>query len=328
MLNKDKTIFITVPAYNDPSLIRTLESALENALYPERIFFCVGVQYDEDKMPDLSKYLGNNNFKFLFYDVKKRPGVYWIRREMAEQHDDQDYFLMIDSHMVFAKYWDAKIINDYEDLRRVHGDRVIISRPTRPEAGDTIGNGTIHDRSYWEVEWGNDDNSIERTILPASTQFEWRDGNKIQLYWDGERYRRTFYSCSHLFFTTKDYLSDVGFHYTIRSYSEEYTIAISSFLSGWDYYMLPEQDHIGHDDRATAMAIYNQDNYTLGQGKRYQAIFETEEEKLEIDKFVLLDDSNIFKVKNKRRTIEDFYDQAGEKLQKAREQFLENLGLK
>lgn len=318
MINKDKTIFITVPAYNDPSLLRTLEGALENALFPERLFFCIGMQYDDDKAPDVSKYLNNPNFNFIFYDVSKRPGVYWIRREMAEKHSDQDYFLMIDSHMLFAKYWDAKLINDYEDLRRLHGDRVIISRPSMPTPGETNSNGLIHDKSYWHIDWSNEKTSIERTILPGSSQFPWQ----------GDRYQKTLYSCSHFFFTNKDYLSDVGFHKTIRSYSEEYTIAVTSFLSGWDYYLLPEFVHIGHDDAPTARSIYGKEVYSLAAGKRYQAIFETPEEKLEIEKFVLLDNSSIFKVKNQRRSIDEFYEEGGELLKDARSKFLEIFGLK
>lgn len=317
-VNKDKTIFMTVPAYNDPSLIRTIESALDNALFPERVFFCIGMQYDDDKMPDISKYLHNPNFNFIFYDVKERPGVYWIRREMAEQHQGQDYFLMIDSHMIFSKYWDAKLINDYEDLRRLHGDKTIISRPTMDGLGEAITSGLINDKSHWAIDWNNQKDSIERTILPWTSQFPW----------EGERYQHTLYSCSHFFFTNKDYLSDVGFHKHIRSYSEEYTIAVSSFLSGWDYYMLPEYVHIGHDDRATAQAIYGKDKYTLGSdGKRYQALFETPEEKLEISKFVLLDNSSMFKVKNQRRTIEEFYQVGGKELSDARDIFVAMLNL-
>lgn len=307
---------MTVPAYNDPSLIRTIESALENALFPERVYFCIGMQYDDDKMPDVSKYLDNPNFNFIFYDVKERPGVYWIRREMAEQHKGQDYFLMIDSHMIFSKYWDAKLINDYEDLRRLHGDRTIISRPTMDGLGDAIPSGLINDKSHWIVDWNNEKESIERTILPWTTQYPW----------EGERYQRTLYSCSHFFFTNKDYLTDVGFHQTIRSYSEEYTIAVSSFLSGWDYYMLPEYIHIGHDDRETAQAIYGKDKYTLGEGKRYQALFETEEEKKEIAKFVFLDDSKLFKVKNQRRSIDEFYALDSE-LARAQQAYIALLGL-
>jgi hypothetical protein len=316
MINKDKTIFITIPAYEDPLLIPTIQGALDNALNPDRLFFCIGMQYE--KSPDISKYLNNQNFKFLFYDVSERPGVYWIRREMAEQHSGQDYFLMLDSHMTFSPNWDAKVINDYEDLVRIHGEKTVMSTSLSPHPVDTFEDGTISLKTCWLVNWNNDEKSIERTILPGYTHTPW----------DGERYQRTLYSCSHFFFTNKNYLSDVGFHQTIRSYSEEYTIAITTFLSGWDYYRLPEFAHLGHNDVPTANAIYKKDRYSLAEGKRYQAIFETPEEKLEIEKFVLLDNSSIFKVKNQRRSIEEFYEVGGEELKSTRNKFLEIYGLK
>lgn len=312
MANKDKTIFITIPAYNDPSLIRTIEEALGKALYADRLYFCIGMQYDNNRMPNISKYINSPNFNFLFYDVESRPGVYWIRREMAEQHSGQDYFMMIDSHMVFDRYWDAKLISDYEGLVREHGDKTIMSSPLVEKPGDTHENGMLYFRSGWDINWENDKTNIQRTIVPGMNHKPW----------EGERYQRTLYCCSHFFFTNKDYLSDVGFHKTIRSYSEEYTISISSFLSGWDCYHLPEFIRLGHDDTETTRAIYGKDKYSLPDGKPFQAIFETEEEKLEIAKFVLLDESNIFKVKNQRRTIDQYYALAGKELQEAKEKLI------
>lgn len=317
MANKDKTIFITIPAYNDPSLLQTISEAISNALYKDRLYFCIGMQYDEDKMPDISEYLLSPNFNFIFYDVNSRPGVYWIRKEMAEQYSGQDYFLMIDSHMHFARYWDAKLINDYEGLVNAHGNRTIMSCPLVEHPGNTHENGMLYFRSSWGVDWTNDKTSIERTFVPGM----------VHKPWEGERYQKTVYHCNHFFFTNKDYLFDVGFHDRIRSYSEEYVVSVTSFLSGWDCYHLPEFAHLGHDDTNTIRAIYGKDKYSIAEGKRSQAIFETDEEKLEIEKFVLLDNSSMFKVKNQRRTIEDFYCQAGENLKNARSTFIDTLGL-
>lgn len=316
-MNKDKTIFITIPAYNDPSLTRTIELAIENALFPDRLFFCIGMQYDDGLSPDISKYINNQNFKFIFYDVETRPGVYWIRREMAEQHSGQDYFLMIDSHMTFSKYWDAKLINDYDDLSRLHGDRVIISRPTIPDVGDTIDNGLIHEKTYWYVDLDNDINSIDRTILGGSSQFSW----------DGERYQKTLYACNHFFFTSKKFLYEVGFFNGIRFYTEEFLVSVASFLSGWDIYLLPEHILIGHDDAETTRSLYGKDLYSLADGKDYQAVFETDEERLEISKFLLSDSSDVFRVASQRRSIEDFYAEAGEAVQNIREFYKNMLGI-
>ena len=316
--NKDKSIFITIPAYNDPSLIRTIESALDNALFRDRLFFCIAMQYDIEKMPEISNYLNSPNFKFLFYDVETRPGVYWIRREMAEQHSGQDYFLMIDSHMVFAKYWDAKLINDYDDLRRLHGDRVIISRPTLPKLGDTIENELIHEKTYWRVDLQNDPSRIDRTILPGSSGFSW----------DGERYQRTLYACNHFFFTSKDYLFDVGFFKGIRFYTEEFLVSVASFMSGWDIYFLPEHILIGHDDAITTRTLYDKEIYSLASGKVYQAVFETEQERLEISKLLLSNSSRIFRIKNQRRDLDEFYSLAGKDVEGARELFKNMLDIR
>jgi hypothetical protein len=312
----NKTIFITIPAYNDPSLLSTIEGAIDNALYPERLFFCIGMQYDE--LPDISKYMDDPRFNFIFYDVKNRPGVYWIRREMSERYNGQDYFLMIDSHMVFAKYWDARLINDYDELVLRNGNKTVISRPTMPEIGDTIVSGFVNDYPHWKYLPREDTDSIERTIIPWVSQRPW----------NGERYSSTLLSCSHFFFTSGEYINDVGFHEGIRSYCEEYTIAMTTFLSGWNIYFMTEHIYIGHDDENTTKSIYGVEKYTLGDGKRYQALFETDEEKQEIAKFVFLDNSKLFKVRSQRRNIDEFYELAGEDLKNARHKYISMLNIK
>lgn len=312
-----KSIFITIPAYNDPVLTRTIDRAIENALYPERLFFCIAMQYDADKLPDISKYQNNPNFSFIFYDVDKRPGIYWIRREMAEKYTGQDYFLMIDSHMSFSKYWDAVLINDYNALQKEKGHRVIMSRPTVPNTGSMINDPMINDVSRWLVKWSDDRENIFRNIFSYSVSDKW----------NGDRYRNTLVTCNHFFFTNSDYLTDVGFFNTIRAYTEELTMSVASFLSGWDCYFMPEYMHIGHDDEDTIKYIYKRDRFTVNDGKPYQAVYETDLEKMEIAKFLFLDNSSMFKVRNQRRSIEDFYNLAEEDLRQARQEYISMLGL-
>ena len=59
-----RTIFLHLPAYRDPELIPTIEDALANAEYPERIHFGIFRQYNpEDGFDDLSKYKDDPRFK-------------------------------------------------------------------------------------------------------------------------------------------------------------------------------------------------------------------------------------------------------------------------
>lgn len=291
------TIFITIPAYEDPELIPTIERALENALYPDRLFFCIGLQYKQT--PDISKYINNPNFKFLFYDVDNRPGVYYIRREMANQYANQDYFLMLDSHMVFSKYWDARLICDYKHLSVLHGDRVILSKPCVNEAGCGMGNGRINDVPHWKVVLDNPEN-IQRTIIPWVTQYDW----------DGEPFTKSYYVCSHFMFVSGKFLDSPKFHEGVRAYSEELLISITAFLSGWDVYSCPIYTHIGHDQQGTMLAVYGKESFSVADGKQTTGIPESEETKLEIARFVLTGKSDLISIKADRN-VDDYYTLAG-----------------
>lgn len=294
----DKTIFITIPAYEDPQLLSTIQNALDNARFPDNLFFCIGMQYKD--MPDISKYFNRDNFKFLFYDVDQRPGVYYIRREMANEYCGQDYFLMIDSHMTFTHFWDVLLINDYENASRLYGNKIVISKPCSETVGSTFDSGNFNDQPGWTVEYDNDINDLQRTILP------WVD----PVRWDGEPFRKSYYACSHFFFTNKNYISQVGFHEGIRTYCEELTISLTTFMSGWDIYMNPIHNLIAHTPRETTRAIYNTDNFSIAEGKQYTAIQDTDEVKLEIARFVLTGKTNLIKM-DAVRTADEYYISAG-----------------
>lgn len=292
------TIFITIPAYEDPQLLSTIEKALENALSPERLFFCIGMQYKE--LPDISKYSNNPNFKFMFYDVDQRPGVYYIRREMANQYSGQDYFLMIDSHMTFSKYWDALVINDYINITKHFGPKTVLSKPCSESIGPTFDNGNINDQPHWKVDYENDVYDIQRTIIPWVTP----------VVWNGDPFIKSYYVCSHFFFTSGNFIGEVGFHEGIRTYCEELTISLTTFLAGWDTYMNPTHNHIAHTPQETTRALYSVDNFTIAEGKQYTAIQDSDYVKTEIARFVLTGESDIVKM-NAVRTADEYYRLAG-----------------
>jgi hypothetical protein len=294
---KHPTIFITIPAYEDPQLINTIEGALNNALHPSRLFFCIGMQYRE--LPDISKYITNPNFKFLFYDVDQRPGIYHIRREMAIQHSSQDYFLMIDSHMTFAEYWDESLINDYKNICRLYGKKTIMSKPCSEKIGPTFENGNINDRPHWKANFSNDIKNIQRTLIPWVTSIPWT----------GQQFIRSYYACHHFFFTSTSFIDEVGFSDKVRAYGEELIVSVASFMSGWDIYLNPAYNALAHNPKETTKAIYNKDHFSIGDGKLYTAIEDSEDDKLEISKFILTGKSKIIEI-NAIRSADEYYNLA------------------
>jgi len=107
------TIFISIASYNDPSLVKTIRSALNNADNPGSLSFGLGLQYYEE--PDLSEF---NNIKTLSYHPETRPGIVKIRYNISKLYDNQDYYLQIDYHYNFVPGWDTQILDSYEKISR------------------------------------------------------------------------------------------------------------------------------------------------------------------------------------------------------------------
>ena len=69
------TILVHLPAYREPELIPTIESALENAKNPERIHFGICRQYNpEDGFDNVDKYRDDPRFKIKDIPYEEAKG--------------------------------------------------------------------------------------------------------------------------------------------------------------------------------------------------------------------------------------------------------------
>ena len=112
------TIFLHLPAYRDPELIPTIEDALANAEYPERIHFGIFRQYNpDDGFDDLTKYKDDPRFKIEEIHYTKAKGLPYARALINNKLlTDEDFVCQLDSHHRFTKNWDTTLINWYDEL--------------------------------------------------------------------------------------------------------------------------------------------------------------------------------------------------------------------
>jgi len=118
-------IFINIASYRDPTLISTIKDAIGMAKYPQNIVFGLGLQYYDNEMPNFSNF-DQQQVKIINYEVDKRPGLVKIRYEISKLMTDEDYFLMIDSHMNFSENWDLNIIKEFNDLVKIKNNKNIV----------------------------------------------------------------------------------------------------------------------------------------------------------------------------------------------------------
>jgi len=113
-----RTIFLHLPAYRDPELLPTIEDALANAEYPERIHFGIFRQYNpDDGFDDLSQYKDDPRFKIEEIHYTKAKGLPYARALINDTLlTDEDFVCQLDSHHRFTKNWDTTLINWYDEL--------------------------------------------------------------------------------------------------------------------------------------------------------------------------------------------------------------------
>ena len=128
------SIFISIAAYEDPSLLDTMRSALENADKPQDIVFGIALQYKIQ--PDLSEF-NHDQLRVISYDPATRPGIVRIRYNISKLFNDEDFYVQIDSHYRFAKSWDSKLIAHYNHLCAQTGTDKVYLLPLGPY-GDEI----------------------------------------------------------------------------------------------------------------------------------------------------------------------------------------------
>lgn len=113
-------ILIHLPAYREPELIPTIENALKEAKYPERLVFGICRQYcEDDGFDNLDKYRDDSRFKIYDIPYEKAKGLAYARSIINDKLlDDEEFVLQLDSHHRFTKDWDETLIGWYYDLKK------------------------------------------------------------------------------------------------------------------------------------------------------------------------------------------------------------------
>lgn len=194
---KHKTIFVSLASFNEEDLLSTMQNAIATARYPNRIKFGVFYHNTENQFEDLSMYTGRVHVS----KSKTMLGV-GLSRSLANQfYSNEDYYLQIDAHTIFDNWWDQRLIEELEVIKKTV-DKPVISyylpswfrlEDDSVELEKRTFNSTLvwdHDQmntSYWDipimntspVDWSKEQNVFKRHYGIAA-QFIFADGNFCQ----------------------------------------------------------------------------------------------------------------------------------------------------
>ncbi|KAL3790475.1 hypothetical protein HJC23_012031, partial [Cyclotella cryptica] len=133
-----KTIFVAIPSYRDEETWPTIQSLLQTAHHPERVYVGVVWQIDTFSPEEVqllthggnctiktqqvtasstSEWNLHTNFRSITMDYRQATGPCYARHLAQTLHRGEDYILQIDSHMRFRPNWDAYLIHQ---LKKCH----------------------------------------------------------------------------------------------------------------------------------------------------------------------------------------------------------------
>lgn len=107
----ESTIFVSIASYRDSEIIPTINSIIENASLPHRIYVGLVFQssneeYDVfERSSSLPLPWANTNLRKIYLHYQDATGPCYARYLAQSLYRGEDYFLQIDSHMRFRKKW-------------------------------------------------------------------------------------------------------------------------------------------------------------------------------------------------------------------------------
>ena len=122
-----RTIFVSIASYRDRMCSRTLSSLYAEAKNPSRVF--VGICQQNDHAIDTDCVLGVDleselfqewvvsNVRILRIPNDQAQGPTFARYYCSLLYNQEDFFFQIDSHSLFTKYWDERLITMIDDLQ-------------------------------------------------------------------------------------------------------------------------------------------------------------------------------------------------------------------
>lgn len=232
MEQKDKTIFISIAAYNEFFLEQTVRNCISMAKYPERLNFGIWSLNSDGVVPSFSDL---KNVKIITAQHPIHLGVCTSRIGAIFLYSQEDYFLQIDAHMLFQKNWDEILIKSYENIKiKENHNKVIIT--TRPHwwADDEKGNILHYDPNALVkapiLDYAKDNH--KDFLIPMTTSY---DPN-----WKDEEYYEHYGFSAHFAFSSKEFIYEILPDIQIMFMGEEETTAIRSWTRGYRMFSIPD----------------------------------------------------------------------------------------
>jgi len=243
------TIFVAIAAYRDPHLWRTVRHCLAQATDPGALRF--GIVEQSERPSDIDAAL-RPQVRTLHVHHHFSRGVCWARALTFGLYSDEDFLLQIDSHMLFAKGWDERLIASIEALSRPDPKVIISTYPFAFEEAE----GQIVTREI----------PGHALVLRPRADTDFRDGSPVLAFEAVPVATRQPLPGMHVaggcLFTRGSFVDAVPYDPRLYFHGEEQNLAIRAWTRGWNIFHVPDMPilHLYKQPDPTAQVHWNPDD--------------------------------------------------------------------
>ena len=231
-------ILIEIAAYADKELLNTVNSALLQADYPDRVYFAIC--YQDDDLNDYFELKKIKNCKIIHLSKKDSRGSVYARYLCQSLIDDEKYIYQIDAHMRFVKHWDTKIINQLLSLK----DNKAILSGYPPAMTEEMLKAPLNDKMF--------DNPCHGIVMYAkdfrtdvNDSYFISCGGKLINRNNPLAYKKNAFIAAGNFFTFSEAHKEVKPDINMYFYGDELPMSIRLYTHGWNFYN-PGESYIYH----------------------------------------------------------------------------------
>jgi len=211
-----KKIFVAIASYRDPECQWTVKDLFEKAKYPERIF--VGICWQFVAAEDQAFFQVETRpeqVRRLDFDVMDSKGCGWAKAESMKLWKDEEYVLIVDSHMRFEENWDEGLIN------------ILNSCPSEKSLIST------HPAAYIPPN----------ELKPSTPQLVAKEFNETSKILSIRSYnrklskpKRNAFIAGGFVFASAELFNQVPWDFNVYFQGEEIAFAVRAWTYGWDIY--------------------------------------------------------------------------------------------
>lgn len=227
-------IFVSIASFRDKELIKTVNSCLAKAKHPDNIRIGICWQYDEkEDLTAFDNLIQVESHKVYWKDVE--GSVCWARHLIQDKlFRNEEYYLQIDSHTLFAQDWDELLLEMYKSLPT---DKAVISVGP-PYYYDETAEGALPPEPWDENIEVVGDIKFE-TIIKKQKLDSFGNGFFVYGFLPADDISKPIparHISAALLFTTGKWVKEVPYDPNLYFHGEEGSLALRSFTNGYDIY--------------------------------------------------------------------------------------------